>query len=359
MSLRSRVTQALPERLSWPYVAERIGLGGTRYLRSRSTALGIEIDVALDAPTTSTRLATVTDEIAVAFGAARVRVIPNEGRSDRATVAVDYRRAGDVFQFVPEWNPARMPLDPLRHFSLGEDDYRNPIGSSFYGRHVLIGGSPGAGKSNALRVFMAHLATSRDVACFGIDPKHVELSMWSNRFTSLVVGNEVDPVESMLEGLLHIVQGRATYLASTGTATILPSEEFPWIVLIVDEWAEVAAAGDAKERSKIAGLLRRYVALGRAVGCTAILCTQRPTSDSIDVGTRSLLNERFALQCGDRYQAEAILGTGTYEQSDLIGAVAGRALWTSGGRATPLQFAHVPDEMVPELVCAGLAVSQT
>ena len=84
-------------------------------------------------------------------------------------------------------------------------------------------------------------------------------------------------------------------------------------MLVVDEWAEVGAAGSTKERQQIDATLRRVVSLGRAVGCTALLATQRPTGDTIDVGTRSLLAHRFALRCGDRYQADAILGVGTYD----------------------------------------------
>lgn len=122
---------------------------------------------------------------------------------------------------------------------------------------------------------------------------------------------------------------------------------------MVDEWADVAAGGSKKERDLANDLLRRYVSLGRAVGCTAILCTQRPTSDVIDVGTRSLLNDRFALRCGDRHQAEAILSAGTFDQRDLIGAVVGRALWSDGGPSRPVQFFGVADDAVPELVCQG------
>ena len=95
------------------------------------------------------------------------------------------------------------------------------------------------------------------------------------------------------------------------------------------------------------------MSLGRAVGCTAILCTQRPTSEVIDVGTRTLLNERFALRCGDRHQAEAILSAGTFQPGDLIGASVGRALWSDGGPAKPVQFYEVTDERVPSLLCPG------
>jgi DNA segregation ATPase FtsK/SpoIIIE-like protein len=129
--------------------------------------------------------------------------------------------------------------------------------------------------------------------------------------------------------------------------------EGTWLVLVVDEWAEVAAGGSKKERDFANDLLRRYVSLGRAVGCTAILCTQRPTSDVIDVGTRTLLNDRFALRCGDRHQAEAILSAGTFDVQDLIGATVGRALWSDGGPAMPFQSFEVVENRLSSLVCSG------
>lgn len=124
-------------------------------------------------------------------------------------------------------------------------------------------------------------------------------------------------------------------------------------MLVVNEWAELAAGGSTKERARAEDLLRRYVSLGRAVGCTAMLCTQRPTNDVIDVGTRTLLNDRFALRCGDRHQAEAILSTGTFQPSDLIGINVGRALWLDGGPARALQFFQVPDSRISTLVVPG------
>lgn len=83
------------------------------------------------------------------------------------------------------------------------------------------------------------------------------------------------------------------------------------------------------------------------------LCTQRPTSDVIDVGTRTLLNDRFALRCGDRHQAEAILSAGTFHLADLIGSSVGRALWSDGGPARPLQMFEVVDSNIDSLTCAG------
>lgn len=269
-------------------------------------------------------------------------------------MSIDRRLGVGTVPYAPEWNPVGLPLDPLRHLPVGLDDDAKPVSLHLYGRHALVAGNPGSGKSNALRVLLAGLAASRDVAIFGIDPKHVELSMWSPRLSGLVTGSGADPATVMLEHLLDEVQARARHLASTGTAKLQPSQEHPWIVLIIDEWAELGAASDQKKRQALVALLRRYVALGRAVGCTAVLATQRPTSDTIDVGTRALIDLRIALKVGDRFQAEAIMGPGSFDAAMLAASVPGRALWTDGGPARAVQVFEVSDGMVPGLVCAGL-----
>jgi hypothetical protein len=81
-----------------------------------------------------------------------------------------------------------------------------------------------------------------------------------------------------------------------------------------------------------------------------MICTQKPTSDSVDLGTRTLTTHRFALKCGDRHQAEAILGVGTFLPDQLLSAVPGRALWSNGGTATSLQFYNLTDEQIPSLL---------
>ncbi len=358
MNLIVSLRRALPIRCTWLSVAEQIGLRGTRIRRVKKTALGREVHLALNPPATPSHVQRMAERIAVAYGVARVRILFDPLRADRVALALDERLGVGFVPFPQDTRPVWLPLDPLRPFLIGIDDNAEPVGGSFYGQHILIAGSPGAGKSFALRVFLAHLSTSRFVSLYGIDPKSAELALWSRRFTKVVLGNEAQPAINLLTHLLGEIQRRATHLATTGTASLRPSKEFPWICLVIDEWAELAAGGDSKERIAAFALLRRYVSLGRAVGCTAILCTQRPTSDSIDVGTRALLIHRFALRCGDKYQAEAILGIGTYEQSDLSGTT-GRALWSDGGPVRPVQFYEVSDSAVPNLTCAGLRITES
>lgn len=357
MNLTVSLRRALPIRCTWLNVAEQIGLAGTRIRRVKKTALGREVHLTLNPPATPSHVQRMAERIAVAYGVARVRILTDPLRADRIALALDEKLGVGFVPLPQDTRPIWLPLDPLRPFFLGIDDNAEPVAGMFYGQHILIAGSPGAGKSNALRVFLAHLSTSRFVALYGIDPKSAELAMWTRRFTKLVLGNEAQPSINLLTHLLEEIQRRATHLATTGTASLRPSKEYPWICLVIDEWAELAAGGNSKERARADELLKRFVSLGRAVGCTAILCTQRPTSDVIDVGTRSLLNCRFAMHCGDKYQAEAILGISTYNQTDLSGTT-GRALWSNGGPVRPVQFYEVSDSAVPNLTCAGLQITE-
>jgi hypothetical protein len=345
--------QRLPLRLTWQTVARELDLHGTSVKSVRASRLGIAAELRLSPPSTAGVIEAKSDAIAVAYGAVRVRVRPSDVRADRVHLHIDFAKSVGIVSLPDIQHPVGLPLDPIRQFALGIDDDGNIVSGSFYGHHILVGGIPGSGKSNALRVFLAHLATSRNVALFGIDPKRVELGLWRERFSGLVLGNGAGETIALLELLHEHISDRTQHLSAVGETLLLPSRQFPWIVLVVDEWAEVAAGGTKKERELANDLLRRYVSLGRAVGCTAILCTQRPTSDVIDVGTRTLLNDRFALRCGDRHQAESILSAGTFEPKDLIGTTTGRALWSDGGPASAFQFFQVADPSIAELVCPG------
>jgi len=355
MSSAVWLRQRLPIRFTWQSVARNLDLRGTSVRSVRGTRLSVAVELRLTPPTTSSVVESKADSVAVAYGAVRVRVRPSEVRADRLLLHIDFTRSVGPVELPDIQHPVGLPLDPLRPFALGIDDDGTIVEGNFYGHHLLVGGIPGSGKSNALRVFLAHLATSRNVALYGIDPKRVELGLWRDRFSGLVLGNDAGETIAQLEVLHELISERTQHLAAIGETILLPSQRFPWVVLVVDEWAEVAAGGSKKERDLANDLLRRYVSVGRAVGCTAILCTQRPTSDVIDVGTRSLLNDRFALRCGDRHQAEAILSAGTFDAKDLIGATVGRAMWSDGGPSRFVQFYEVGEHVIPNLVCPGFA----
>jgi hypothetical protein len=120
-----------------------------------------------------------------------------------------------------------------------------------------------------MRVILAGLTVSRNACLVGIVPKFAELSIWRPRFSRLVCGNEVERIVLLTNELLADVQPRAEFLATTQTAKLQPTGARPWNVLVIDEWVELDAAGDLKQRAHTITLLRRYLSLGRGVGCTA------------------------------------------------------------------------------------------
>ena len=340
-------------------MAHRLGLDGARLARIERTPLGVRATLHLHPPLSGSSIAAAHERIATAYGVARARVQVDPHRSDVVWLSLDAALALDAVDYPYRPDPTHPPQDPLRPLPIGLGDDGHEMAARVVGQGVLLGGIPGSGKSNAIRVLLAGLAVSANTSLWGIDPKRTELVLWQSRFSRLVLGHDFANTVALLDDLLAIIHRRTEYLATTGGATLWPSPQHPAIVLVVDEWAEVGATESSKERQKIDGLLRRVVSLGRAVSVTAILATQRPTSETIDVTTRSLLVHRLALRVGDRHQADAILGVGTYEPSQLVGAVPGRALWSDGGGAIGIQVYRVSDAMVSTIRASGWVPSST
>lgn len=357
MSLLLRtLVRGLSPRLLWPSVAAEVGLVGTRCVGARTTRLGWEVVLRLTPPATQSSVERHADAVATALGLARVRATPDPARADRIHLALDLFGSLGVVPYPTDTRRVWTPDSAAWPVPLGVDDDGNEVTVFLFGSSVLIGGSPGAGKSTAIRALLAGLARQRDTALVGLDPKRVELTPWRDRLTHLVVGNEPEPTLVLLRTLVAEVQRRAILMAASGVVTLRPSAAMPVIVLVVDEWAELAAEGTAKQRNEAQELLRRFVSLGRAVGCSAILATQRPTSDSIDTGTRSLLAHRLALRCGDRWQSESILGQGLAEASHIPLASPGYGLLTDGGPLRGVQVYDLPPDRIPEVACAGLRI---
>ena len=340
--------------LLWSIAAEEVGLEGTRATRCDRTPLGWSISIQLAAPTTLRTVASCADALAVAFGVAGVRVAGDPLRADRAQVVLYLRPSIGSVAF-PEYRRAVwLPTVAASAVPLGVDEDGAEVSLALYGSSLLIGGSPGSGKSTAMRALLAGLSGHRDTALFGVDPKRVELAPWRQRFTSLVVGNDAQPTIDLLTWLVNEVQRRAATMEDQGIVSARPAPDFPALVLVIDEWAELAAAGSAKDRAHAQDLLRRFVSLGRAVGGSAILATQRPTSDTVDVGTRALLAHRLALRCGDKWQSEAILGQGNDDAARIPVSSPGWGLMTTGTGLSGIQVYDLAPERIPDFTCAVL-----
>lgn len=354
LDLGLRLRRLLPPSWSWRQVGPAIGLKNAAVEQWRRTPLGVELLLRLHPPLAFGDVERATDVIAVAYGVARCRATSHPRRSDLVYVKLDDERSLGPCAYPSDDRQVWVPSEPGRAVPLGVDDDGRAVCLNLLGTSVLVGGSPGAGKSTAVRTLLAGLAQQRHVDLVGIDPKRVELAPWKDRFSSLVVGTETAPTMDLLRHLVDEVHRRADVLERRGELAVTIGDDCPQVTLVVDEWAELAADGTAKERAAAAALLRRYVSLGRAVGCGAILATQRPTSEVIDTGTRALLGYRLALRTGDRYQTEAILGGGHPVPADIPVSSAGSGILVGAGVPRSVQIFHLEAGRIPDVLCATL-----
>ena len=358
MSLSLRLlSRAVPPVLLWPTAAAEVGLTGTRATQCERTPLGWSIALRLNAPTT-------VQAVASPCGRARRRV-RDGGRTGRwGSTSRRSRPSGPPpapirgarSSFRPINEPCGCP--PMREArspsALTGKAPKSPFHSSEAASSSAAARDPGSPpRCVPCSPACPDIATPLYSA---IDPKRVELAPWRQRFTSLVVGSDARLAIDLLAWLVDEVQRRAARMEQQGIVSAPPGPEFPALVLVIDEWAELAAAGSQKERSQAQDLLRRFVSLGRAVGGSAILATQRPTSDTVDVGTRALLTHRLALRCGDKWQSEAILGQGNDDDARIPVSSPGWGLLNTDQGLCRIQVYSLAPDRIPEYMCPVLRV---
>src|SRR5690349_20142087 len=188
---------------------------------------------------------------------------------------------------------------------LGVFEDAAPVRVSILRRHVLMGGIAGAGKSGVLNVVIGNLAACPDVVLWGIDLKGgMELRPWASSLARLAT----TPAEAtaLLRDAVRVLDARARAMGEEASRLWHPSAEAPALVIVVDEYAELAEnAPAAVEHAD--SIARR----GRAVAVTLLAATQRPTQQAMGKGAvRSQMDVRICLRVRERRDVDLILGQG-------------------------------------------------
>jgi S-DNA-T family DNA segregation ATPase FtsK/SpoIIIE len=209
--------------------------------------------------------------------------------------------------------------------------------------HLLIAGSTGAGKSvaiNSMITSILYRATPSEVRMIMIDPKRLELGMYEG-IPHLLTPVVVDPklASNALRWAVHEMEERYKLLAAHGvrnidqynrnvrqTASELtpkdrenadseePLEELPYIVVVIDELADLMMVASNEVEESIA----RLAQMARAVGIHLILATQRPSVDVITGLIKANLPARISFRVSSKTDSRTILDTNGAEQ--LLGA---------------------------------------
>jgi FtsK/SpoIIIE family/FtsK alpha domain/Ftsk gamma domain len=265
------------------------------------------------------RISALADDLALALAATSVRIeAPIPGKSavgievPNTTVSVVAIR--EILERIPQGVP---PLS----MALGKDITGRPVfGDLGKMPHLLVAGATGAGKSVCLNCIIASLlvtATPDQLELLMIDPKRVELTVY-NGIPHLK--NEVITDPSMAAGALAIITRemdlRYERFAKAGVRKIeeynakYPDEKLPYIVVVIDELADLMLIAPAK----VEMLIMRLAQLARATGIHLVVATQRPSVDVITGLIKANIPSRIAFAVSSQVDSRTILDMGGAER---------------------------------------------
>jgi FtsK/SpoIIIE family len=289
---------------SWPEVAKAVGLAGSQVMSALVDIWGWRARFRLARGQTITDVIAKVPEIESGLGTFRgsVRVYPTpDDLANRCELRVlDADPHADAIPWPgPSINSITEPVD------LGPFEDAAPCRVLFLRRHALFGGATGAGKSGGLNVLIANLTACCDVVIWAIDlKKGMELEPWIACIDRLAT--TPGEARALLADAVAVLEARAAMLAAHGQRVWEPSPEMPALVIVVDEYAELA--DDAPDAVRHADSVARR---GRAVAVNLIAATQRPTQKAMGRGAvRSQMDVRICFRVRERKDVDLILGQG-------------------------------------------------
>jgi S-DNA-T family DNA segregation ATPase FtsK/SpoIIIE len=292
---------------AWPDIAEAIGLPGSRVMSAVVDLWGWRARIGLRRGQTVAdlinRVPALESSLHTRPGA--VRVEPDPDRADHALLRVLNADPHARAIPYPVAENGQEPSSITRPVPLGLFEDARPVTLNLLHRHGLLGGVAGAGKSGVLNVILAALAACPDVVLWGIDLKGgMEFGPWASCLNRLAT----TPAEAaeLLAEAVAILDARARILAADGARLWTPSTTTPALIIVIDEYAELA------EESPVAVIHADSIARrGRATAVTLLAATQRPTQKAMGSGAvRSQMDVRICLRVRERRDVDLILGQG-------------------------------------------------
>ena len=293
------------------------------------------------------KILSLQDDLAMALSAKTIRIqAPIPGRD-----VVGIEVPNDEFQTIYlrdilEDKLFKNSKSPLT-VALGKDIVGNPFVTDLKKLpHLLIAGTTGSGKSVGINGMILSLLYRNDpdkLKLILIDPKMLEFSIY-NDIPHLLTPVIIEPKKAIaaLANLVKEMERRYKLMASHKVKNIdnynLKAkkehlEEMPFIVVIIDELADLMMTAGKEVEYSIA----RLAQMARAAGIHIIVATQRPSVDVVTGLIKANLPARLSYRVGQKIDSKVILDTMGAES--LLGR--GDALFTPPG-ATGLVRIHAP-----------------
>ncbi len=260
------------------------------------------------------KIASLSDDLALALAATSVRIeAPIPGKSAVGIEVPNQTVSVVAIREILEALPNRGVVPPL-WMALGKDITGRPVfGDLGKMPHLLVAGATGSGKSVCLNTIIASLlvsATPDQVQLLMIDPKRVELTVY-NGIPHLIkdVITDARLAAGALFEMTKEMDSRYERFAKAGVRKIeeynakFPDENLPYVVIVIDELADLMLVAPAKVETTI----MRLAQLARATGIHLIVATQRPSVDVITGLIKANIPSRIAFAVSSQVDSRTIL----------------------------------------------------
>ncbi len=344
------------------------------------------------------RIVNLADDLALAMKAMSIRIVaPIPGKSVVGIEVPNPRREDVALKEILLSEPYVKMRSPLK-LALGKDIFGKPVVADLRGMpHLLVAGATGSGKSVGLNTMILSLlfsAPPREVKFLMIDPKMLELALYEGiphlwrpvitepkaaarglllavremeRRYKVMAEHGARNIETYnrnvaeLQGVLPFEAEAATvqhteYLSeeerlSAGettspgaTAPRTPPAPLPYLVIVIDELADLMMVAAKEVEDSIA----RLAQMARAAGIHLILATQRPSVDVITGIIKANFPARIAFQVASKIDSRTVLDQNGADQ--LLGRGDMLYLATGAGKLSRVHGAFVPDADLKKVV---------
>ncbi len=300
------------------------------------------------------QIASLQNDLALALSAQAIRMeLPIPGKAlvgievpNKTTAMVRLREVMQTSDFVN--HKSKLAI------SLGRDVAGRPMIADLAKMpHILIAGATGTGKSvaiNSLFTSLLYRNTPQDIKFIVVDPKRVELNMYNGIPHLLTPAiTEPDKAVNALKWAVAEMERRYKLLSEAGNRNIADynsaSElKLPYIVIIVDELADLMAVS----QNDVEATIVRLAQMARAVGIHLVLATQSPRVDVITGLIKANITSRVAFAVASQIDSRTILDMSGAEK--LLGN--GDMLFTSAEFNKPrrVQGAYIGEVEVRKVV---------
>lgn len=302
------------------------------------------------------KITSLTDDIKLSLAAKDIRIEAPIPGKHTIGIEVPNRKSRPVFLREIIDQPAFLKAESPLTVGLGLDITGKPIMTDLKKMpHGLIAGATGSGKSVSINTFIVSLlykARPDEVKLLLIDPKMVELAPYNGipHLISPVITN-VKAATQSLKWAVEEMERRYELFAHLGVRDISKFNEradnkhrLPYIVIIIDELADLMMMAPADVEESIARIAQK----ARACGIHLLIATQRPSVDVITGLIKANIPTRIAFSVSSQIDSRTILDVSGAER--LLGK--GDMLFIENGTSKPvrIQGAFISDEEIEHVV---------